>query len=140
MGVTKLGPDGLLYYAVGGTATPSTVVNHIRDVTVKTDPTKADTSSRDSIMDTEETVGLKVSIDFEMLNRTDNAVLTALLVAAAAGTAVALKTRDYSGGRGWIGDFELSVENGQPYRGDQTYKFTATPSSKHGRVPAWGTG
>jgi len=139
MGVTKLGPDGILYYGASG-STPSTVVQHIRDVTVKTDPTKADTSSRDSMLDTEETVGLKVAIDFEMLNRTDNAVLTALLTAAAAGNAVALKTRDYSGGRGWLGDFELSVENGQPYRGEQTYKFTATASSKSARVPAWGTG
>lgn len=139
MGVTKLGPDGILYYGTTGT-TPSTVVNHIRDVTIKTDPTKADTSSRDSMLDTEETVGLKVSIDFEMLNKSSNAVLTALLAAAAAGSAVALKTRDYSGGRGWLGDFELSVENGQPYRGEQTYKFTATPSSKSDRVPAWGSG
>ncbi len=140
MGVQKLGPDGLLYYAVAGKAMPSTVVKHVRDVTIKTDPTKADTSSRDSIMDTEETVGLKISIDFEILNRSDNTVLTALLAAANSGAAVTLKTRDYSGGRGWIGDFELSVENGQPYRGEQTYKFTATASSKSARVPVYGTG
>lgn len=138
-GVTKLGPDGILYYGAAG-STAATVVTTIRDVTIKTDPTKADTSSRDSIMDTEQTVGLKVSIDFEMLNKSTNSVLTALLAAAAAGSAVALKTRDYSGGRGWDGDFTLSAENGQPYRGEQTYKFTATPSDASARVPTWTTG
>ena len=139
MGVTKLGPDGLLYYGAAG-GSPATEIEYVRDVTVKTDPTKADTSSRKSKIDTEETVGIKVTIDFEMLNRSDDAVLSALQSAAAAGTAVALKTRDYSGGKGWTGDFEISMENGQPYRGEQTYKFTATPSSKSGRVPTWGAG
>lgn len=139
MGVTKLGPDGKLYYAVGG-GTPTTLVSYVRDATVKTDPEKANTSSRDSMMNTEETVGLTVTIEWEMLNRSTDSILTALLAAAAASNAVALKTRDYSGGRGWTGDFELSFENGQPYRGEQTYKFTATPSSKHDRVPSWGTG
>jgi hypothetical protein len=62
------------------------------------------------------------------------------LAAAAAGNPVALKTRDYMGGRGWDGDFELSMENGQPYRGEQTYKFTATPSDASARVPTWTTG
>jgi hypothetical protein len=129
MGFVKFGKDGVL--TIGGA-----VAKFVRDVTIKTDPIKSDTSSRDSIMDTEETVGIKVSIDFEMLNRTDSTVLTSLLTAASTGAALVISTSD-GGGHGWTGSFEVSAENGQPYRGEQTYKFTATASSKNATYPTY---
>ena len=52
--------------------------------------------------------------------------LTALIAAARAGSLVALRTKSYASGTGFDGDCTLSVANGLPLKGQNTFEFTAT--------------
>ena len=139
MGVTKMGFEGLTYYGpAGATAEGGTLITNIRDVTYSIDPEKAETTVKGNevpALKTEQVVAIAMAMDFTMLNKTNDTTLTALRTAAAAGTPVALRLKDNTSGKGFDGDVTLAEERGQPYKGEQTFKFTATPTDESARAP-----
>jgi len=137
MGVTKMGFEGLTYYGVAGT-TGAVLITNIRDVSYSIDPEKAETTVKGNevaALKTEQVVAIAMGMDFTMLDKTDDTTLTALRGAAAAGTPVALRLKDHTSGKGFDGDVTLAMERGQPYKGEQTFKFTATPTDESARAP-----
>jgi hypothetical protein len=71
-----------------------------------------------------------------MVNDSTDTNFEALRVAAAAGTAVALRGKDYSSGKGPDADFTLSMSAPWPLQGEQVVTFTATPTRGSGRTPS----
>ncbi len=71
-----------------------------------------------------------------MINDSTDTVLEAFRVAAFAGSALALRLKDYSAGKGFDGDVTIKMDHGEPLNGEQTYKFTATPTRSAGRSPS----
>lgn len=137
----KMGFEGLLYWGAAGSSA-STQVLIARDVSTTTDPTKAPTTVRGAgstpPLITEDVVAVAWSCDFNLVNEAAGAGLTALAAlraAAAAGTSVALRMKDHAAGMGYDGDVTVSCKNGQPYQGEQTFDFTATPTKQDGRDP-----
>lgn len=139
MGLTKMGFEGLAYYGAPG-STASTAITDSADLSYNLDVEKGNTTIRgDSTVppiETEDVTIRKAQIEINMLNRTTDAVLEALRVAAASGAAVALRMKDHAAGKGFDGDVTLSEQEGRPLRGEQTIKFTATPTRSAGRTPS----
>lgn len=137
MAVTKMGFEGLVYRGSAG-STASTQITNIRDVNYNIDRGDGDTTVKGDgsavPIGCARAVRLDVTIDFLMLNKSDDTSLEALRTAAAAGTPVALRLKDYSSGKGFDGDVLLSVQHGEPIGGEQTYQFTATPNNDN-RTP-----
>ncbi len=137
MGI-KMGFEGEIYYGVAGN-TAATKITNSRDVGFNLDPEKAPTTTRGDgtspPVNTEQVVALSTSMEWNMLNKTDDTTLAALRAAAAAGTAVAFRMKDYSAGKGFNGDVTLSMKHGKPLKGEQSFDFTATPTEESGRTP-----
>jgi len=134
----KQGYEGQILYGAAGT-TATTLLTNVRDITNKFDVDKGDTTVRgDSTappIETQDVTIRKASFDWEMLDDINDAALEAMSVAATDGTPVAIRTRRYSSGKGFDGDVTLSMEDGEPLRGEATIKFTATPTRSYGRDP-----
>jgi hypothetical protein len=131
----RMGYEAELYTGTAG-STAATQLDIVRDVNMTIEPTTVDVSSRASIIDSNATAGIVLSMDFEMLNDDTVASVATLRAAAFAGTAVAFRSKDKASGVGIDGDFIVSVSEGQPLRDKQTLKFTCKPTSAN-RVPVW---
>lgn len=138
MAATYMGFEGLIYYGAEG-STAATLLENCVDISYEITTETGDTTVRgDSTtppINTSEVTARVASITFSMRNVASDASLEALRTAAAAGTRVAIRTKDHAAGKGFDGDCHLSVTNGKPLRGEQTLEFTATPS-RHNRVPS----
>lgn len=139
---TKMAFEGRLYIGTAdGTTTASTLLPNITEASYSFDPKKAPTTIRGDgtavPLTTERVVELAISIEWTMLNKTTDTELETLRVAAAAGSAVALRLEDFSGNKGFDGDVTLAMAAGEPQAGEQTLKFTATPTNETagGRQP-----
>jgi hypothetical protein len=136
---TKMGFEGEIYYGAAG-STAATKITNSQDISVSIDPEKAGTTVRGDgsspPINTERVVALGSQYEWTMLNKTTDAVLAALRAAVATGAAVALRSKDYSAGKGFDGDVTLAMKNGQPIKGEQTFVFTATPTDEGGRAPS----
>jgi hypothetical protein len=136
---TKMGFEGLLYYGVAG-STGATQITNARDITIAYTPEKGDTTVRGDgsgpVVNSSRVVAIAHTLSFQMVNKSDDTTLTALLTAAAAGTPVALRGKDYTAGKGPDMDYTLEVSKGQPYKGEQTIDFTCEPTDESGRDPA----
>lgn len=126
-----MGFEGRLYYGVKGT-TAATEITQSRDITYGLSTTKGETTVRGSgsgppVM-TERVTVREITINFQMINKSSDTTLDALLTAAYAGTAVAIRTKDNAAGLGFDGDCNLEVSHGKPYKGEQTFDFTCTPN------------
>lgn len=134
----KMGFEGLLYYGAAG-STASTLLENCKDITISNDVERGNTTVRGTSasapIETEHVTLLKLQIEFTMVNDSTDTYLEALKVAAAAGTAVALRGKDYSSGKGPDGDFTLSASKPWPLQGEQVITFTATPTRGSGRAP-----
>lgn len=138
MSTTKMGFEGQIYYGATG-STAATQLLNVKDITYELDHDDGDTTVRGDgtsvPISTGDPVLRKVSITWNMINDTTDTALEALRTAAAAGTGVAIRTKDNAAGKGFDGDVSIKVSNGQPLNGEQTFDFTATPSRGYGRVP-----
>lgn len=134
---TKMGFEGEIYYGAAGSTAASKLTNS-RDITYNVDPEKGETTVRGAgstpPINTERVTALGVSIEWQMLNKTTDSDLAALVTAAVAGTPVAIRTKSHSTGKGFDGDVNLTVRRGKPYKGEQTLDFTATPNDEQ-RTP-----
>lgn len=135
---TKMGFEGLLYYGVAG-ATGATQITNSRDITISNTLEKGSTTVRGDgsgpVLNAERVTAQTHQLTFQMVNKADDTTLTALLTAAAAGTPVALRGKDYAAGKGPDFDYILEFSNGQPYKGEQTYDFTCSPTDEADRIP-----
>jgi hypothetical protein len=135
---TKMAFEGKLYYGVAG-STGATEITNCRDVTISWTTQTGDTTVRGDgagpPVGSARVTRIDVEIQWTMLNKSDDVTLAALLTATAAGSPVAIRGKDYSSGKGPDYDVILSVQNGQPVNGEQTYQFTATPTEESGRAP-----
>jgi hypothetical protein len=136
--VTKMAFEGLLYYGAAGT-TAATLLENVTEATIKTTSTKGKTTPRGDgtgpPVTSERVTELTHQLEFTMLLKSDDTSLEALRAAAHLGTPVALRGLDYAAGKGPDLDYTLDVENGQPESGNQTLKFTASPTDEAGRTP-----
>jgi len=130
---TKMGFEGKIYYGVKG-STAATELTNSRDINETFDVDKGETTVRGAgtspPIETNRVTKRKYSIEWTMLNKTTDSSLAALLVAAAAGTAVAIRTKSYSSGLGYDGDCNIAWKFGTPYLGEQTIQFTADPNAE----------
>ena len=127
----KMGFEGLAYYGVKGT-TASTLISNRVDFTFDVDPQMAPTTvagaGTSPPVETEGVATVKWSATLKMKAVAGDAVLTALRTAAAAGTAVALRMKDYASGKGYDGDVNVKETFGGNLNGEQTWDFTFTPN------------
>lgn len=132
MSVYKQGFEGLLYYGAAG-STAATAITNSRDITESFDTGEGETTVRGAgtspPIESFHTTSRKYSIEWQMTMKSDDATLTALIAAAVAGTAVALRGKSYSSGLGPDGDFNLKFKHGKPLKGEQTLDFSATPNN-----------
>lgn len=132
------GYQGVLYYGTAGSTATNQLTN-IKDLSITRDVTRGNTTVRGTgsvpPIETESVTIRKIQVEFNMINDTADAYLTALRAAAAAGTAVALRGKDYSSGVGVDADFTLSEKDGMPLEGEATFDFTAVPTLSGGRTP-----
>jgi hypothetical protein len=141
MPTVKMGFEGKLYYGAAGSTAATLIQNISGDVTCEVSTEQGETTQRGDgaspPLVTQSVVARSVSITFSMLEKAagDDAVLEALKVAAAAGTAVALRMKDHAAGKGFDGDVILSMKTTQPAKGASGYEFTATPTLDGGRAP-----
>lgn len=131
MAVKKVGFEGEIYYGVAG-STAATKITNSRDITETTDKEEGETTVRGSgsspPIKTARVTGLTYTLDFQMIEKTDDTTLTALRAAASTGAPVAIRTRSHSSGLGYDGDVILNCKRGIPLKGEQTYDFSCTPN------------
>jgi hypothetical protein len=127
----KMGYEKVLYYGTAGSQA-GTQLTIIRDVTYNVTSEKGETTANGDgstpPITTERVTGITAELGFDMINDSSDASLASMIAAARAGTTVALYYKDYSSGKGFDGDVILEVENGAPYKGEQTFSFTARPN------------
>lgn len=132
-----MGFEGLIYTGTAG-STAATLLENCVDISYDLTTETGDTTVRGDgtapPINTSDVTARVASITFTMRNVASDTALENLRTAAAAGTLVAIRTKDHAAGKGFDGDCHLSVTNGKPLRGEQTLDFTATPS-RHHRVP-----
>lgn len=131
----RVGFEGKLLWGTAGTTAPTELTIAI-DVSYKFEPTKADVSDRESIIDYDKVAGIKFSLEFNCTNNDSNAFVAAARAAAAAGSLIAFRTRDKAAGWGCDGDFSISLDESQPNRDKQQIKISATPCNDN-RAITW---
>lgn len=138
MGNVLMGFQGQIYYGAAG-STGATQLTNVGDITYNLDAEKGDTTVRGTgsavPIKTDTITALGIQIEWDMIHDTTDANLSALLTAVFAGTAMAIRTKDYSAGKGFDGDCSITVQDGMPLKGQATKKFTATPCRDYGRAP-----
>lgn len=135
---TRMGFEGRIYRGPAG-STATTEMQSATDISISITPKKAPTTTRGAgtsiPMETERVVSVSMSIEFTLLNKAQETHLDVLRAAAAAGTPVAIRMKDYASGKGFDGDVTLECKDGEPLAGEQTFQFTATPTNEKGREP-----
>lgn len=138
MAKKRMGYEAQLFYGTAGSTATEQVLN-ATDVDWSTEPERGDTTVRGNGLSvpivTGQVTALKPQITFKMLAKDDDAQLADMIAAADTGAAVALKTKHYSSGTGYDGDWTLSKKYNAPLKGEATYEFTAEATDEAGRTP-----
>jgi hypothetical protein len=134
----KMGFQGLMYYGTAG-ATGSTPITNRTDVTITTSHQYGDTTITGDgsavPLETSDVTITSWTAEWTMLNDTSDTALAAFRAAAAAGSAIALRMKDYSSGKGFDGDVLVEERSGRPLKGEQTFQFSVRMTRKSGRNP-----
>lgn len=123
----KMGYKGILKYGVSGT-TASTQITNCRDIKCNLEATMEEVNGRGDgtalPKQTHRPSELKLSeLSWQMINKSSDTALAALISAAADGTPVALLYQRYDGSTVVDADCYISMENGAPYKGVGTFDF-----------------
>jgi hypothetical protein len=136
----KMGYEGQLYYGAAG-VTAATQVGNCRDLNYAFGPVNEDTTVRGTSglpVRTSRPVAMELKdLSWNMIHKTDDTTLTALRAAAAAGSAVALRTKAVSGGTGADFDAYIECTDGMPLAGTHTYDFKVVGLEDVDRTPAF---
>lgn len=137
--MTRIGLDCKLYRNTGTITTPvwNEIIN-ARDVTVPMSKAEADTSRRGSRWRTRQGTLRDASIDFQMIQEDGDLDFAALWDSYLNGTPIELLVLNgpvtgagSSGSQGLRAWCEvMSVEDGQPLEGAQTFQVTARPTTR----------
>lgn len=131
MANVKMGFEGLAYYGVKGSAAGTNLTN-CRDITYNLTTERGDTTVRgDSTtvpIETSNVTKRVASIELTLVYDSTDSSFTSMETAAAAGTAVAIKTLSYSSGKGFNGDCTLEMSRPFPLNGEQVVTFTCYPN------------
>lgn len=134
----RMGWEGQMFYGTAGT-TANQQITKAKDITITRDVEKGNTTVRGNSteppIETEQVTIRKLQIEITILKNSTDTILAALMAAAAAGTPVALRGKDYASGKGPDGDFTLSQSDPWPLNGEQVVTLTATPTRQAGREP-----
>jgi hypothetical protein len=135
---TYMGFEGKIFSGTAGSEALTELLN-TRDITINSDHERGETTVRGDgtrpPRKTERVTVIVSSIEWEMTNKSGDTALADLLAAEALGEAVALRLKDHAAGKGFDGDVTLTKTHGKPYKGEQTYRFTGTPTDEAGRDP-----
>ena len=138
MAIDYMGFEGKAYTGPAG-AEGTELIENSRDITYGFDTENGETTVRgdgeEPPMKTERVAARVASVEFECTVVEGDTVVEGLLTAAYAGTAVAIRTKHKTSGKGFDGDCTLKVSHGKPLKGEQTLRFTATPPREGGRAP-----
>lgn len=133
-----MGFEGQVFTGTAG-AEATELIENSRDITYGFDTENGETTVRgDSTappMKTERVSARVASIEFEMTVHEGDTILEDLLTACYSGEPVAIRTKHKISGKGFDGDCTLKNSHGKPIRGEQTIKFTCTPTREAGREP-----
>lgn len=134
----KMGFEGLAYYGTAG-STATNLLTNCRDISENLEVEKGDTTVRgDSTvppMGTEIVTKRTKSIELTMVNDETDTYLEAIRVAANLGNPFALRTKDYSSGKGFDGDVTAALSEPRPLAGEQVITITCTPHPNRVPVP-----
>ena len=135
----KMGFEGLVYYGAAG-STAATQLQNTGDINYVLSHERGDSTVRgDSSappIKTESVTARVAAVEFQMKNYASDTSLEAIRVASAAGTAVAIRTKDHSAGKGFDGDCHVEVSHPYPLAGEQVVTITCTPTRDGGRMPS----
>ncbi len=136
---TKAGYQAILYYGAAG-STASTQVTGAKDIKYDVTPNADSDRSRGDGSSVPIETGVvtyrDVALTFSMVNNPSDTTLTALIAAARAGTAIALRYIPASGGTGLDADCFLSVSSNSPLDGTGVVDFALVKLDKTLRTPA----
>ncbi len=131
--VYKMGFEGQIFAQAASGSTATTQLTNVADVSITTDFDFGSTTTRGDgtavPITYQKPTAVTWSCDFTMLEKTDDTSLALLKAAAALGTAVAFRMKDYSAGSGFDGDVNVTHSQGKPLNGEQTHDFTVTPNN-----------
>lgn len=131
MAVKKMGFEGEIYYGVTGVTAP-TLIQNSRDITESFDVGEGDTTIRGAgsspPIETSAVVSRKYGLEWQMVYKSDDPTLLALIAAAVAGTPVAIRTKAAASLLGFDGDMNIKWKWGKPLKGEQTLDFSGTPN------------
>jgi len=133
MATKKMGYEGKLYVGTAGSTATNELTNS-RDIHFEFDVEWCDTTVRGDgsavPIETQRPVLRRVSLKWTMIVKSDDTNLATLRNAEYVCTPVALRTLDYSGGKGVDADFYITSNHGKPIKGEQTIEFTAKPTDE----------
>ena len=131
MAVKKMGFEGELFYGVAG-STASTRIPNSRDITETFDIDEGPTTERGAgsvpPLECTRVTGRKYGLEWQMVFKSDDTTLLALLAASVTGTPVAIRSKSFASGKGYDGDMNIKWKHGKPLKGEQTIDFTGSPN------------
>ena len=129
----RMGIEGQLFYGTAGN-TATTLATNVKDLTETIDPEDADISARGSVIEQSGPGTIKVTLGWNSNWDPADAFLLALITAATTRTPIALRTKDYSAGKGLDGDFIITKQDHkEPLKEGQAVDFEARPTPLAGR-------
>lgn len=138
-----LGFEGNIFYDPAPNQDAATLIEVARDVSYGIDPTLADTSERGVSTRVPyayaRAAQLAHTIELEINNEEGNAFVTLIRTVADTGAPISIKTRDKAAGYGVLGDYVVTLAEGQGLTDAQRLNITLTPNNDL-RGLTWGTG
>jgi len=129
----RMGLDAQLFWGAAG-STAATLTTNVIDLTQEIDTTEAELNSRGSIVEQAGPATIKLKLSWNSNWDPQDAFIQALLAAITGRTPIALRTKDYSAGKGVDGDFIVTKgSKKEPLKEGQKVDLEATPTPLGGR-------
>jgi hypothetical protein len=134
-----MGYESLAYYGAAG-STAATLITNMRNLNYDVKPKMAEIQTKGDGTTPPVTTHRPTGIEatgwgWNMLNKTNDTTLTALLAAALTGASVAIRVIRSTGKLGFDSDVFLSARQGLNYDGEQTIDFTVEGLDESNRTP-----
>lgn len=124
----RAGYEARIFYGTAGTTATSPMPN-VRDYSEDQSASFGNTTTRGESSAPPIATALVAMLEWEatwtMINKTGDAGLVAVRAAAKAGTPLAIRTIEHTGGTGFDGDCVFSVSKEFPLDGEQAFEVTA---------------
>jgi hypothetical protein len=135
-----MGYEGQVFQGPAGSTATNQITN-ARDMKTTHDPQMGDTTTRGTgaapPIETEAPATVKWSLSLNMVNNINDTNLQAILAAHSTNTPIAIRTKNYSSGKGFDGDCNVKAEMGAPLKSEETWDFTFTPNGNYRQPNLW---